>query len=125
MIAFVKRLHERWAAWRKRRLFPESRVLVEIVDGQARCTWPKEEPGTVSFSLLKTVLIETTDAGPFACDLFWILEDSTGARLRVPKGATGEDALVAYLLELDGFNHMVMVVAMGSTSNQIFECWAA
>ena len=124
MMVFFKRLRERWVAWRKRQLFPESLVLVEIADDQVRCTWPKEEPVTVSLSHLKTVLIETTDAGPFACDLFWILEDNTGARLRVPKGATGEDDLVTYLLELDGFNHMVMLVAMGSTSNNRFECWA-
>ncbi len=123
MITFFKRLYERWTTWRRHQLFPESRVLVELTDNQVRCTWPKEEPATVDLAQLKTVLIETTDAGPLACDLFWILEDHTGARLRVPKGATGEEALVNYLLELDGFNHMLMVVAMGSTSNNNFECW--
>ena len=41
----------------------------------------------------------------------------------MPKGATGEDNLVDYLLNLDGFDHMLMLMAMGSTSNKVFECW--
>ena len=123
MVGWLKRFQEQWAAWHRRRLFPESRVLVELEENVVRCTWPGKEPAEVSLPDLKRVAIETTDAGPYACDVFWILEDASGACLTVPKGATGEDDLVAYLLDLDGFDHMLMVVAMGSSNNKIFECW--
>ena len=100
---FVKRFREQWAAWHRRRLFPESRVLVVIEDNLVQCTWPGKEPAVLSLNHLNKVVIETTDAGPFACDLFWILEDHAGTRLTIPKGATGEDDLVTYLLDLDGY----------------------
>ena len=125
MVDFFKRVQERWTAWRKRRLFPESQVLVALDDGVVRCTWPGQEPASLSLDHLTRVLIKTTDDGPFACDLFWILESRSGTPLTIPKGATGEDDLVAYLVELDGFDHMRMIVAMGSTSNNLFECWTA
>ena len=123
MGGLLKRYQEQWAAWRRRRLFPESQVLVEIEDGVVRCAWPGKEPAQISLTDLNRVAIETTDAGPFSCDVFWILEDTAGTRITVPKGATGEDDLVDYLLNLDGFDHMLMLMAMGSTSNKVFECW--
>ena len=125
MAGLFKRFRDQWKAWRRRRLFPESQVLVTIEDEVVRCTWPGQEPATLSLDQLSRVLIKTTDDGPFACDLFWILEGRSGTPITVPKGATGEDDLVAYLVELDGFDHMRMIVAMGSTSNNLFECWTA
>ena len=125
LVGFFRRLHRQWAAWRWRRLFPESQVVVDILEDTIRCTWPGKEPETINRETLQRVAIETTDDGPFSCDVFWILEDTDGTRLVVPKRATGEDELVNYVLNLDGFDHMLMVIAMGSTSNQVFECWTA
>ena len=125
IIEAFKRLREQWAAWHRRRLFPESRVLVELEEGVVQCTWPDQEPATITLADLARVAIATTDTGPYACDVFWILEDTTGTRITIPKGATGEDDLVTYVMDLDGFDHMLMVMAMGSTSNKVFECWTA
>lgn len=88
-----------------------------------RCTWPGKEPETINLPDLKRVAIETTDDGPYACDVYWQLEDADGKHITVPKGATGEDDLVTYVLSLEGFDHMLMIIAMGSTGNKVFECW--
>ena len=125
MIGWLKRVREQWAAWHRRRLFPESRVLVALDEGMLRCTWPGKEPTEITLADLKRVAIATTDAGPYKCDVFWILEDTDGTHITVPKGATGENDLVDYVLNLDGFDHMLMVMAMGSTSNKVYECWKA
>ncbi len=123
MVGFLKRFQERLAAWHRRRLFPESRILVELDDDVVRCTWPDKEPEEINLADLARVAIATTDAGPYQCDVFWILEDTDGKNMTVPKGATGEDDLVNYVLNLDGFDYMLMVMAMGSTSNKVYECW--
>ena len=123
IVEAFQRLRGQWAAWQRRRLFPESRVLVELEEGVVRCTWPGKEPAEINLAKLKRVVIETTDAGPYACDVFWHLDAADGARITVPKGATGENDLVDYLLDLDGFDHMLMIAAMGSTNNEAFECW--
>ena len=118
-----RRWREAWATWHRRRVFPESRILVELDDGVVRCTWPDKEPTEIDLANLARVAVATTDAGPYQCDVFWILEDIDGKNMTVPKGATGEDELVNYVLNLDGFDHMLMVMAMGSTSNKVYECW--
>ena len=125
MVGFLKRFQEQWAAWHRRRLFPESRILVELDEGVLRCTWPEKEPTEINLDNLARVALATTDAGPYNCDVFWILEDANGTHITVPKGATGEDDLVDYVLNLNGFDHMLMVMAMGSTSNKVYECWTA
>ncbi len=73
---FLERLQAQWKAWRRRRLFPESRVFVEIREDVVRCTWPGKAPDEVRCSALRRVAIETNDRGPFACDLVWIDEFS-------------------------------------------------
>ena len=123
IVETFQRLREQWTAWHHRRLFPESRIVVELEEGMLRCTWPDKEPVAINLADLKRVAIATTDAGPYTCDVFWVLEDTNGTHVTVPKGATGEDDLVDYVLNLDGFDHMLMVMAMGSTSNKVFDCW--
>jgi hypothetical protein len=71
---------------------------------------------------LKKVAILTTDAGPFAPDIFWVLIDSKGGCV-VPWGATGESQLLDRLQALNGFRSDVIVNATSLTSNHLLTCW--
>jgi len=75
----------------------------------------------VRWETLRAVLIETSDEGPFAEDLWWILIDA-GGHCSIPQ-ETGTDALLARLQELPGFDNEAVIAAMGSVENQRFLCW--
>src|SRR5688500_13620989 len=65
----------------------------------------------------------TTDAGPFAEDVFWVLHGA-GPPLMVPQSARGSDALLAWLQELPVFDSEAVIAAMSSAGNERFPCWA-
>ncbi|MCI4661072.1 MAG: hypothetical protein MRY63_04525 [Neomegalonema sp.] len=81
------------------------------------------EGGIVSLESLTAVDIHTNALGPFAEDLFWILEDESGKILRIPQGAAGSDALLPSLEALPGLNHAAILDAMGSTKDAVFTIW--
>lgn len=77
---------------------------------------------SVTWADLETVLIETNDTGPIGDDVIWILAGRTSGCL-VPSGAEGEQALLARLQELPGFDNQAVIDAMGSVENARFVCW--
>ena len=77
----------------------------------------------VGWSDLRAVAVETTDAGPIAEDVFFVLRGGAGV-CRVPQGAAGCDELLARLQELPGFDHEPVIRAMSSAGNASFACWA-
>ena len=76
----------------------------------------------LEFHDLQRVAIRTTDEGPFAEDVFWILTAEKQVCI-IPQGAEGQVELFDQLLKLPGFDCQAMVVAMSSTENAEFECW--
>ncbi|QNA83411.1 hypothetical protein G4G27_04890 [Sphingomonas sp. So64.6b] len=73
---------------------------------------------------LSGVAIETNDSGPWGADLWWLFFRSDGQMLfAFPQGATGEKAVIDYLLTLPSFDHGKMIEAMASTENAIFVVW--
>lgn len=88
--------------------------MVERPDGRTeRVAWDE----------LQAFIVETTDEGPGAPDVFWILLGSAESGCVIPQGATGDKALLERLQALPGFNNQEFIRAMGSTSNQRFLCW--
>lgn len=78
----------------------------------------------IPWASLSRVYIHTTDAGPFANDLFWVLERSDGRKHCVPMGSEGETELLTTMQHrLHGFDNMAVVDAMGSTENAEFLVW--
>lgn len=73
-------------------------------------------------STLRRVVIKTTSGGPFETDLFWILETDAGDR-KIPLGAPEEEALIAELQALPGFDNEAMILAMSSAGDTEFVCW--
>jgi hypothetical protein len=80
------------------------------------------ETETVRWDDLQEVGIVTTDEGPTAEDVFWILLGANG-RCAVPGGADGMKELLVQLQQLPGFDNGAVIRAMGSTANARFVCW--
>jgi hypothetical protein len=76
----------------------------------------------VEWSELRAVEVATTDAGPFAEDVFWVLHGA-GQPLLIPQSTGGLDALLARLQELSGFDSGAVIAAMSSAGNERFPCW--
>ena len=77
---------------------------------------------SVSWNDLQKVSIVTTDDGPFAEDVFYVLY-SADAGCVVPQGAPNSSDLLERLQELSGFDSEAVVQAMGCASNNEFVCW--
>lgn len=86
-------------------------------------TPPDGVASRVEWSDLRAVEIATTDAGPFAEDVFWVLHVD-GPPMMIPQLAGGSDALLTRLQELPGFDSGAVIAAMSSSGNARFPCWA-
>ncbi len=80
---------------------------------------------SLAWADLTSVTILTSDAGPLAPDLFWVLAGrEKGRSLVVEMGQAGEHELLkAMQARLQGFDNMAVVEAMGTTQNASFLVW--
>ena len=78
---------------------------------------------SVTWADLAAVDLRTTGSGPFAEDVFWLLSSQAGGGVAVPQGHMPE-GLLERLQRLPGFDNSALIEAMGSTSDQLFHCWA-
>lgn len=100
----------------------EADYRVELTADDVGCVDPGGRRNAVSWRELESVRLVTTGSGPFAPDVFWVLEGG-GAKCVVPLGATGEPELLDRLQRLPGFDHEALIAAMGSTDDASFTCW--
>ena len=77
---------------------------------------------SVRWSSLREVFIVTTNEGPWADDVFWVLVDDDGGCV-VPSEAECAQALLARLQQLPGWSDEQVIAAMGSTDNARFDVW--
>ena len=97
--------------------------MVVEVDEQGVTRRSNGEVEVVAWPELARVLIRTTDTGPFADDVFWLLERRDGSVLVVPSEAAGADRLLERLQELPGFDNEAVIRASTSVENALFPCW--
>ncbi len=100
----------------------ERKWIVSVSDTQVSCTKPNGTVESVSWDDLRIVVIETTDEGPYAADVFWYLAGGESGCV-IPLGATGEAAMIERLQALPNFDNEALCEAMSSTSNRRFVCW--
>lgn len=83
--------------------------------------------GTVAWSDILGVDLFTTDEGPWAEDVYWVIHRRQGGEpLIIPGGTEGVDALLAAVeTRLPGFDMEAVIRAMGSTVNARFPLWQA
>jgi hypothetical protein len=119
-----------WKRWQRHempppRRIPASPVQVSHDEKTIVVRQPDGKMESILWSDIGSVSILTTDDGPFAEDLYWILEHRDGRRGPVvPMDAAGEHELLkAMQRRLAGFDNMAVVEAMGSTRNATFVVW--
>lgn len=104
------------------KLKPESDFVVDVSETGATCRRPDGKTESVKWNDLQRVEILTTDDGPFAPDMFWVLYGSSDGCV-IPWGATGEKELMDRLQALPGFRNDVIVDATSLTTNNQLLCW--
>ena len=103
-------------------LQPESGFVVRLSDSEVVCERPDGTVERVGWADLQKVEVVTTGEGPFAPDVFWVLQGADGG-CDVPQGATGDRRLLERLQALPGFDNDALIAAMSSTSDRRFLCW--
>jgi len=113
-----------WFRKKHQTLQPEARWTVGMEGNRITIRDDAGQITSIAKSDLSGVAIETNDSGPWGADVWWLLFDSADEMTcSFPQGATGEDALIAYLSALPSFDHGEMISAMRSTSNAVFPVW--
>ena len=106
-------------------LNPGSKIVVTFNNEEIKCERPDGSVESVKWNDLKAVIIETTDEGPFARDVFWILlgnDENSGCVY--PCGATGELELLEEMHKrLPNLNNEAVVSAAISVVNNKFLVW--
>lgn len=100
---------------------PRPRVIVDD-DGVRRVAGARIVEQARWAELVK-VSIMTTDEGPGAEDLFWLLHAADGTGCLVPHEQACEVDLLTHLQRLPGFDNLAVVRATGSTEWAEFVCW--
>ena len=107
-----------------KRLMPEAKWILDCEGDVLRATDDKQNVKQLAKADLTGVIVETNDSGPWGADVWWLLfgpDDRTA--VAYPQGATGEDAMLNYLMALPGFDNEKMTEAMRSTDNAVFPVW--
>ena len=101
-------------------------VRVYFDDDLISVYWKDDSHQFIRWSDLAAVIIKTTDQGPFAEDVFFILmSDDSQPGCVIPQGATGEyDLFLAMQNRLAGFDNEKVIEAMSSTQNNTFLVWS-
>ena len=94
--------------------FNERLVQYAPRGGDVRC---------VLWDELLEVGVLTTDAGPVADDVFWMLVDGPEKGCLIPSETVGMGELLKRLQTLPDFDNEAVVSAMGSSENAKFVCW--
>lgn len=97
-------------------------AVVTLSDLGIVCTRPSGLVESVSWQDLKLVAIQTTDRGPGACDVFWLLAGDKSGGV-VPQDSIGGEALLQRLQALPGFKNDEVMKAMKCADNNTFVCW--
>lgn len=117
MFAWLGRLRD-W--YRARTARP--RCVVECDEIGVVCRRPDGTSESIGWNSLEQVTILTNGLGPWADDVFFVLE-GTGYGCVVPHGSEGDNRLVERLQRLPGFDNHALMAAMSSTDDATFVCW--
>ncbi len=102
---------------------PTAAGVVEVHEGRVMFLAPGDEGGAADIRELSRVEIVTTDTGPVAPDVFWVLSQPGQPPLTIPAEAAGTGDLFDALSALPGVSWETVTRAMGETGNARFLIW--
>ncbi|RNL80913.1 hypothetical protein [Nocardioides marmorisolisilvae] len=108
--------------FRRRTRNAEHSVEIVFDDEGARRLYRGETTHRVSWADLERVALRTTDDGPFAEDLFWVLVGSRGTGFVIPSSLIPH-GMVERLQQLPGFDNEAVIQAMQSVTENVFVAW--
>ena len=109
--------------WMKAR-DPESEWSVDIRNDVIVTFDAEGVERSIEIAALKSIRIATDDSGPWGDDVWWLFYDVDGnLACAYPLGATGAQDVLPRLQKLPGFNDKQLSIAMGSTSDAIFDVY--
>lgn len=101
---------------------PQGGWTLDLDDEAVRVTDAAGQGAAVRWDALHTVAVMTTDDGPWAEDVFFVLESEDDVCV-VPQGLAHAQGLVDRVLDLPGVDLGAFLAAMGSTDHAVFLCW--
>lgn len=105
------------------KLSAQQKFLVSFDDESVMCRRPNGVVEGVRWLELESVAIQTTDAGPALCDVFFVLVGKS-SKCVIPQEAEGASALLQRLQLLPNFDYQAAIRAMSCVDNQYFQCWS-
>ncbi len=107
--------------WKKKKSPGE---YLEITDQWVRRHLANGKIEEARWDCLGEVFILTTEDGPFAEDVFWVLLESGSEHgCVVPNGLAVQHHLLERLQRLPGFDNEAVIRASTSLRNSRFDCW--
>lgn len=107
-------------------LYPECLHVVTLDATTLTVRAPDGVERSLALAAVREVAIITNDSGPVGADVWWELSGAMPEQVcRFPGGATGENAVLAFVQTLPDFDNEAFIRAMGSTANERFVCWRA
>jgi hypothetical protein len=102
---------------------PEAAYRVTISsDDIIECRRPDGVVERLPMGAARAIYVETNDSGPWAADVWWLVEGPEGQiEVAFPQLATGESEVLNRFHDLPDFE----VKGMNSGANARFECWRA
>lgn len=114
-----------WLARRRLQNIPFYERTEYSFDGVTiRARDPLGSDQSVPLTKLTEIGVETNSLGPFAEDVFWLLQFAGGA-LRIPQSSPVFGVLLKAFETFPGFDFEPFLQSMGSTSDAYFSCWKA
>lgn len=108
--------------WFRRQRIDRDVDAVTVDDEGVRRVLADGRTEAVRWDELASVELLTTDDGPLADDVFWLLLSDDGG-CAVPGSSASSGDLLARLQCLPGFDNEAVIRAMGSTQQARFQLW--
>jgi hypothetical protein len=96
---------------------------IEVNDDGVRRLLADGKVEQVTWEDLLEASVLTTDEGPFAEDVYFVLAGRNGTGCVVPQSAPESRQLLERLQQLPGFDNETFIQAMASTEDATFVCW--
>ena len=107
---------------KKRPWQPEDDYIITLTGEYISVINPKGITETVHWADVHTILLLTTDQGPFEPDIWFVLIGTQG-KCVFPQGAPKSDEAYDHISQFEGFDFEVFIKAMSITHNEEHVLW--